>query len=281
MVSRKRSPNYPSVDLGKAVERTKQLYKTVERGEFTQLDAASSWGYKSVNGISRGVVGALRQYGIIEQPKGDNGKLTQRGLTIALRVESSPEYQRSIREAAMEPPLFGDLFQSGKANSARDALQQHLVVEKGFTNDGAARLIEVLSATKTFANIGDEQGTPRLFDGLTTDLPNPEPRVDSSDSLNEMADLANQREASLQTAPESLRSSDRTRIPLRLVDGFDAAIELPSEMTEAAWKHMLRYLEVMKDAYVRVSEEVPATAVDDTLNDSNSEIQSPMIEEIE
>ena len=250
MVSRKRSPNYPSIELGKAVERTMQLYKAVERGEFTQLDAALSWGYKSVNGISRGVVGALRQYGLIELPKGDNGRLTQRGLTIALRTESSYEFQRSVREAAMEPPLFGDLFRSGKAGSARDALQQHLVVDKGFTNDGAARLIEVLGATKTFAGIKDEEETPRLFDGLIPDLTDSELSTESAETIVEMADVASKKEALSETATESLRGAGITRIPLRLVDGFDASIELPSEMTEAAWKHMLRYLDVMKDAYV-------------------------------
>ena len=238
MVMRRRSPNYPSIDLGKAVERTKTLYKQVERGEFNALDAAKAWGYRGENGISRGAMAALRQYGLIEQKKGDNANLAARGLTIALRDPASTDYQRAVQQAAMEPPLFEELFTSGKANAAKDALRQFLVVDKGFTNDGASRLIAVLDATKALAHIG-ENG---IISGQT----------DGSESTETLADETSTREKSRESGEgeEPLLSPDHAWVPLRLTGGYEAAIELPSSMTDGAWRHMLRILSVMKDGYV-------------------------------
>ena len=251
MVSRRRSPNYPAIDLGKAIDRIKQLYGSVEQGEFSQLDAAQAWGYKGVNGLSRGSLAALRQYGLVEQPKGNLGKLTPRGLTIALRDVASPDFQSAIRNAAVEPPLFEELFTNGKANAARDALRQFLVVNKGFTDDGATRLIEVLSATKALAHIGDDTVTPGYMDGVTSnDVPIEATRL----SLDETSGEANEFEIDELRTPSAVlppHGLDRMRIPLRLVGGYEATIELPTTMPLTAWTHMIQYLEVMKEAYVQ------------------------------
>ena len=257
MVSRKRSPNYPSIDLGKAVDRARELYKHVERGEFTQLDAAQAWGYKGINGNSKSAVGALRQYGLIEQQKGDHGKLTLRGLTIALRDTTSPEYQESVRLAALEPSLFQEIYSNGKGNSARDALRQFLVMEKDFTNDGASRFMEVWNATKTLAHLGEHAEIWDAGQGVTGDTSENELWVNQSDAMDDMVS-----EGLRETGNEldSLPSSNRTRIPLRLLGGFEAEVVLPSDMTEAAWNHMIQYLNVMRPAYVVAPNSVPQGA---------------------
>ena len=281
MVSKKRSPNYPAIDLGKAVERTRQLYETLEQGGFTQVDAAHAWGYKSDNGISRSTIGALRQYGLIVYKKGDQGWLTDRGLTIVLSDPSSAEFHRCVRDAALEPPLFGELFNSGRANSARDALRRFLVMEKAFTNDGAARLIEVLNATKSLISDGDNQGEIGQGNGVTQESlyqdANAEPQR-SADNSNKGAASIDSSPRNSSDAPNSL---DRTRIPLRLVGGFDAEILLPTDMTDSAWQHLLQYLQVMKGAYVREPEEVQDNVISDSSNYANSENQETTIAEIE
>ena len=280
---RKRSPNYPAVDLEKAVERAKLLYKKAGPGEFTQKDAADSWGYKSPNGISRGIVAALRQYGLIDWPKGDNGRWTQRGLTIALRTPSSVEYQRSIYEAAMEPPLFADLFTNGKANSARDALLQHLIVEKGFTNDGGMRLIEVFGATKIFANISNSVDMSRLENDKTPELPALNSQLDAADIEDEMYEFADEIDGQPEDYVPGRNRPGQKRFPLQLVDGLEAAIELPSAMTEAAWDHMIQYLKVMRAAFVAptaaVSESVRAIEIQVETAQQLDLPQEPVLEE--
>ncbi len=246
MAAKRRSPNYPSIDLNKAVERTKLLYRAYEQGEFNQVDAAKAWGYKSDNGLSRSAFGALRQYGLVAQKKGSNGRLTARGLTIALREATSAEYRQALRDAALEPPLFKEVFSEGKATAATDALLQHLVMTKGFTRDGASRFIEVLNATRSLADVGDpgqpEHGKADAGDqgelseyggGESTPTAQGQPRASDSEAT-----------------PQGPR---RTRVPLRLAGGFEAAIELPASMTDDAWEHMLNYLNVMRPAYVTLS----------------------------
>ena len=53
MVIKRRSPNYPNIDLQEAVRVVATLYqgsvqgRGVGRGEFTPQDAAAAWGYTS------------------------------------------------------------------------------------------------------------------------------------------------------------------------------------------------------------------------------------------
>ena len=238
-MTRKRSPNYPRIALGQAVQRTKALYQTVERGEFTQTDAAHAWGYKGANGLSRGAFAALGQYGLIEQKKGGLGKITGLGLTIALREETAPEYRRALAEAAKEPPLFAELFDEGRAGDAHDALLHYLVTAKGFTTDGASRFIEVLKATKAIM--------PTLDGGVLDDPGGTEPPLDEGEADEE----AEQQRHDVESG-KPVPSPDRTRVPLRLAGGYEAVIELPESIPESAWNHMIQLLDVMKAGYVSV-----------------------------
>ena len=281
MVSKKRSPNYPFIDLGKALERTRKLYEKVEVGGFTQVDAAHAWGYKSDNGISRSTIAAMRQYGLIDYKKGDQGRLSQRGLTIALSEPSSPGYQRCVREAAVEPPLFEELFTSGRVNSARDALRRFLVMDKGFTSDGASRIIEVLNATRSLLPAEDSYISNEPDDGVILRTQHQDATPDSQSVLANSGRGAPVDDSLVRNATGPTGGPERTRIPLRLVGGFDAEILLPTEMTEAAWLHMLQYLKVMKDAYVRETTEASATLLDDPSKNVTAELEAPGIEEDE
>ena len=53
MASKGRSPNYPRVELNKAIERVGQLYKDFNQGAFTSEDAARTWGYTTVGDAVR------------------------------------------------------------------------------------------------------------------------------------------------------------------------------------------------------------------------------------
>ena len=44
MVTRLRSPNYPGIDLGEAIEASQAIYQHVQRGEFVPDNAAKAWG---------------------------------------------------------------------------------------------------------------------------------------------------------------------------------------------------------------------------------------------
>lgn len=223
MVVKQRSPNYPGFDLGAAVEAVHNLYPQVQRGEFTVLDAARAWNYNSASGPVRRLMGALRQYGLMEQKKGDNARLTSRAFTLVLRNQASNEYRTALRDAALEPTLFRELYESKRASGANDALRQYLVVERSFTDEGAARFIEVLRATFVLAGISGDDIMTRREEVITT----------------------RQEEEEMTPPP----SSNKLVFSL---SGGSASIkmELPLPLNEATWTQLTGMMNALKPALV-------------------------------
>ncbi len=151
MVIKHRSPNYPGIDLEESVQVLATLYQGVGRGQFTANDAAKAWGYKSTGGPAKVRLASLRQYGLVEGRKGENPHLSNRALTLVLRNQASKEYRQALREAALAPTLFAELH-SAMHDAAPDALRQHLIVERSFTDEGASRFIEVFRSSTALAN---------------------------------------------------------------------------------------------------------------------------------
>ena len=184
-----------------------------------------------------GAAGSRRQYGLLEL-QGGAGKITQRGLTVALLDEASLEYRRALTEAAAEPPLFAELHAEGKQDAAHNALLHHLV-SKGFTSDGASRFIKAFKGTQALMSDveggkgGEEDGGVPVACPVSSDEETGQP-------LNGIA------------AGGGATSPDRTRVPLRLAGGYEAVIELPESMPESAWNHLIQLLDVMKAGYVSV-----------------------------
>ncbi len=236
MVIKQRSPNYPGLDLNTAVERTKQLYVKVQRGEFTAADAATAWGYNSVSGPVRRGVGALRQYGLLEQKKGDNAKITNRGLTIVLRNAASNEYKAAVQGAALDPPLFAELYNNGKYQAAPDALLQYLVVEKQFTNEGATRFIDTMKATMALANLQDSDNQAGLEDAIT-------------ESEREQEVLASAQVTGIATPQVHVEPGTRA-IQIPLSGTSWATLNAAFPMTATAWQQMMDMLTAMKPGLV-------------------------------
>ncbi len=167
MVIKQRSPNYPGVDLPTAIQHVRDLYSKVKGGEFTILDAAQNWNLSAGSGGVRRRMGALRQYGLIEQRKGDTAKLTSRSLTLVLRHQASNEFKEAVQEAILTPDLFKELYETGKYQSADDALKQHLVIEKRFSDEGASRFIEVMKESFNYVGLGSEETFESYNEGVT------------------------------------------------------------------------------------------------------------------
>ncbi|MSQ40335.1 MAG: hypothetical protein EXR55_01455 [Dehalococcoidia bacterium] len=224
-VPKPRSPNYPALNLAAAIGAVKSLYPKVGRGEFTSADAARAWGYKSASGPLRSKVAALKQYGLIEQRRGGNAKLSTRALTLALRAPASMEYTAALGQAALEPPLFRELYESGKHTTAADALRQHLIVERAFTSRGAAQVIEVARASLGLADLdastsGRQEGKIEAKEEKPENQPPPPPKV----------------------------HMDTLQIPLPGTAW--ATLTGPFPLTEAAWKQMIVTLDAMAPALV-------------------------------
>ena len=251
MVNRQRSPNYPGIDLHTAIEYVCELYaKNLGRGQFNPDEAANAWGYRGPSGPVRVRIAALRQYGLLDGQRGENPKLSSRGLTFALRNQSSREYRDARQEAALAPPLFREIRDS-QPDASDGVIRHYLIVDRNFTDDGAKRLIDVYRATMRLAGLDGDGIMSRLEE---------ESWPESEDTSMVSARTSTEHEPISVPAQEAPRLSvEHTRVPLRLMGGsLTVTVELPASMTERAWRQMVDMLHALKPGYVPEEDNEPA-----------------------
>ncbi len=236
MVATPKSPNYPGIDLGTAIELAILLYDSVGKGEFTPMDAAKAWNHKSPSGPVRSRIGTLRQYGLIEGKRGrnaENPKLARRALTFVLREKDSREYQDAVREAALTPPLFRELHNS-HPNAADGVVQEFLIVDKNFTADGAQRFITAYKKTLKLAKFDK-------FD-LQSDLDH----VESPNSFEKKGLVSRDHEQGTVNPVSPSTPEGSIAIPVPLDAARMATITVPIDMQDSDWMRIDRILKAYK-----------------------------------
>ena len=244
MVIRRRSPNYPSINLQEAVHVVETLYqgstqnRGVGRGEFTPQDAARVWSYSSTSGPVKNRLGALRQYDMLEGKKGGNPKLSNGALTLILRDPGAREYQEALKAAALSPEIFGELHRN-MPDAADDALRQHLIVERNFTGDGANRLIAIFRASMAYARIHEYDNTAA------------QDQYDDQEREDEMV-------SNVQPPGASPRSDPGTRaVTIPLPGTSWATLQAPFPMSTTTWDQMMNMLNALKPGLTSDEPEPP------------------------
>ncbi len=154
---KERSSNYPGIGLGAAINGAQKIWSEEKRSAFPAAVAVRHLGFNSVNGTSRGHLAGLKQYGLIKKGEGQNFSLTSLAIKILAHPEGSPERLAAIREAALSPKLFKDLYQSHR--EASDAtVRAHLITNRSFGDDGAKRAIKSFRETIRLAGLDNVDG---------------------------------------------------------------------------------------------------------------------------
>ena len=263
MAAKRRSPQYPFVNLETALDLLRALYQKVERGAFLPTDAAKAWGFNTVSGMTRSKITALRQYGLIEgKTRGkdaESPKLSLRGVALARRNPTvfDKEYLSELQEAALAPPAFREIHDMPDATD--ELLQHQLVVEKDFTEDGAKRCIEAYRATIQFANLGKKE----TVSGKDTDI-----SIDKQEVENIHPD-----ESDANSSPEGQHPG---MMKIRLSAEDDDYAWVKRKMTEEEWALRLALFEAYKPAIVRNGEKTPESAQNDVPPGSDPEPPTPL-----
>ena len=252
MIIKRRSPNYPSIDLQEAVNVVATLYqgstqgRGVGRGEFTPQDAAAAWGYASTAGPVKNRVAALRQYGMLEGKKGGNPTLSDRALTLILRDPGASEHREALRATVSGPDIFEELRRT-MPNAADDALRQHLIVQRNFTREGADRLIVVFRASIAYAGTYE-------YDNITAQ-DRPEDNEDNEEGI-EVPPSAQSPAAPTPPVDPGTRS-----VTIPLPGTSWATLQAPFPLSTATWEQMLTMLDALKPGLT--SEELEPSGADD------------------
>jgi len=119
-------------------------------------ELARDLGFKSHSGPARTLIGAMRQYGLLEKQGGGTG-LSPTAQRIIRSPEGSEEHAAAIREAALIPNLFRDLYATHRGEP-EDAIKSYLKLRRGFTEEGAAVAASAYRDTISFAKLTRHYG---------------------------------------------------------------------------------------------------------------------------
>ncbi len=163
-MSANRSPRYPYVDLGAAIEMVEKVFDREGRAPVKEAVAVQHMGYGGLNGSSLKALSALRKYGLVDDVSG-GVKVSQDAILILANRHQpdNPERLSAIRRSAFRVELFTSLFDDFGPEPSEQNLAAQLVV-RGFSQDGAAKAARTYRATMALVGsdeIGDDSGDKR------------------------------------------------------------------------------------------------------------------------
>jgi hypothetical protein len=165
--SRFRSPPYPYIGLGRAIERAEKLYAKARNFAVPLSTAAEAWGTKTTSSATPQTTAALLQYGLVQDEGSRNArriKLTPLGLSIVMdKRPTSPERDAAIKDAAQRPAIFKELWAVyGNASGLDDtALEFALTLGRSqegrapFSPDAAKEVIRVFRETMAYSGLSE------------------------------------------------------------------------------------------------------------------------------
>ncbi len=145
-MSKSRSPNYPVVDLGAAIQALDTVFKKEKRNKMSRQVLAQHLGYSSLNGRSLGMIGALRAYGLIEGA-GDELRVSEDAITLLNAPEDSEVRREAMFRCAFRPSLFTELQNEFPETPSPENLRFNLI-QRQFTPDAAGKALASFLATR-------------------------------------------------------------------------------------------------------------------------------------
>jgi hypothetical protein len=139
--------------LNEAIESARALWKREKRTPVSDEVAARAFGYSSLSGRARTKLAALRQFGLVESA-GKGTAVSPLALEILHNPTDSDAYLQAVRQAALKPALFRELFAT-HADASNEALRSVLLVSKKFSEEGADTAIKSFRDTLAVAKLPD------------------------------------------------------------------------------------------------------------------------------
>jgi hypothetical protein len=142
--SRQRSPNYPVIDLREAVDLARKLHDADGQAGAPREAVVRRLGYTSESGRCRGVISALRKYGLIED-RGGKIVVARRAVDILMFAPDHPRHIQALRGGALGPDIYATLVSKYRkvGQLPSDAsLKPELVADYGFHRNAVDTLLK-------------------------------------------------------------------------------------------------------------------------------------------
>ncbi|MFG1189245.1 hypothetical protein [Xanthobacter flavus] len=160
-----RSPNYPSLSLGPALEAIRPAFQNENRNKMSRVVLAKHLGYTSLNGRALGKIGAVRAYGLIEG-SGDELRITDDAVKALMAPQGSGERSEALSRLALHPNLFQELRKDFPETMPSLDNLTYSLIKRQFTPDAAEKAAKSYLATMNLvAGIPDAYNGPDEEDG--------------------------------------------------------------------------------------------------------------------
>jgi hypothetical protein len=257
--NRMRSPSYPCIGLPEAVSLTRRIYEKTQMHPSVQDDLSILLGYEGGSGWLAQRMSALSKFGLLEiipasPTRGKACVLTALGEVLALWQTTSDEYKTALRQAALRPPIYDDLWNRfGPDLPPNSEMAAYLVDERKFNRNAVSSLLADFRATMDLADLK----------AITKPKPTFAPQTFSTLSGKSVKGVRHFRTVpdtvtpgiyygrtasdlrrswdNMTTAPRDDRT---TAVPL--ADGETATITMPKKMSPQSWQMLLDTLELWK-----------------------------------
>lgn len=154
MVKRERSRSYPSVNLEKAIEDTKQVRTKLGRGKIDKEQISVALGYQSYNGKSGTRISTMVQFGLLEKKDGYSLSKLSEKIT---HPKDQVELDSAILEAFKTPELYSELVERYLGDGRfPDQLENILCRDFGITASASQEATRRFIESAQFAKLIDE-----------------------------------------------------------------------------------------------------------------------------
>lgn len=178
-----RSPNYPAMNLKRAVERVAALNEKYKRFHVPIAQAFELWVLKPNSSSGQQCIGALKAYGLIDvEGEGDARKIRVSDVAHKI-VANHADRAKLLQQVALRPAIHSELwtkFKTPEGLPPDEILRQYLVFDREegvFNEDSVGSFISSFRETLAFAQLNDadmmvEEENPS-GDNPMHDVPNP------------------------------------------------------------------------------------------------------------
>ena len=236
---RVRSPAYPAIALGEAVERATEFRQYAGKSSVTASLVLEHWGYKGASGIGMKIIAALGYYGLIDdEGTGERRKvrLTDRALRILLDHEESTARIEALVDAALSPKLYLEMWQEWEEELPPDEeIRSHLIFEKRFNEAVISGVIADYKATLSYVGLRDSDIVSREGQPISSDVMPTEPHET--------------RPAPQRVRAKQLPGTKSIEIPTTTTPWPVLTVEFP--MSKGKWDQMMLMLKTIEPAIVK------------------------------
>lgn len=163
-----RSPNYPSLSLGPALEAVRPAFKNENRNKMSRTVLAKHLGYNSLNGRSLGKIGAVRAYGLLDG-SGDELRISDDAVVALNAPDGSTERTAALGRLALKPTLFQELRKDFPDTLPSLENLKFSLIKRQFTPDAAEKAAKSYLATMNLV-----AGIPDAYNPVEDDEEGPE-----------------------------------------------------------------------------------------------------------